>query len=199
MSDNTENIKSAFEKAKEKIDKLPTPTKEERLAWKGVPEGNRLAAKFLRGEGNLATALQKSDPDVRPYVLKGMMEVLVANIQLPKNEAARSTLNKALDGVRVLFPKKANVQDIAGKIQYVCEQHRTFGNQQRQQIYEQFKQQFQAQIQEALRRQGVNREVPANFESTPEFQQQWMRVKGQMDQQYEEHIEGFRQQLLGLA
>ena len=44
------DIKSAREIAMEKIDKLGEPTEEERLEWKYLPEGEKLAARYLKNE-----------------------------------------------------------------------------------------------------------------------------------------------------
>ena len=41
-------IKSALEIAMEKIEKLGEPTEEERLKWKYVPQGEELAARYLK-------------------------------------------------------------------------------------------------------------------------------------------------------
>ncbi len=41
------DIKSAREIAMEKIDKLGEPTEQERMEWKYLPEGEKLAARYL--------------------------------------------------------------------------------------------------------------------------------------------------------
>jgi hypothetical protein len=43
-----DDIKSAREIAMEKVEKLSEATDEERLEWKYVPEGEKLAAKYLK-------------------------------------------------------------------------------------------------------------------------------------------------------
>jgi len=40
-------IKSAFERAMERVEKLEKPSEEEVLKWKYVPEGQKLAAEYL--------------------------------------------------------------------------------------------------------------------------------------------------------
>ena len=40
--------------------------------------------------------------------------------------------------------------------------------------------------------------MQVNAEAMPEFQQQWMRMSGQIDQQYEQHLEEFKKKLLEL-
>ena len=84
MAEGGEPIKSAYERAMERVARLQTPSKERRLEWKGVPEGTAHAVKFLKGEGDLAAALKTYDKDLQPYVIRGIMDVLVANLQIPK-------------------------------------------------------------------------------------------------------------------
>ncbi len=191
-------IKSAFEKAMERVKDLEAPSDEKRLEWKGVPEGNRLAAAFLRGEGDIGAAVAKEGDEVKSFVLRGIVDVLSVNIQLPKHEVARKATLKALDGLRAVFGEQ-KVDDLAGRVNYVCEQYTTHGEQQRQQVFEQLKQQFAARVQDAMRRQGVAGQPPANIEATPEFQSEWMRVRIRLDEQYEGHLQGFREEIKALA
>lgn len=198
-SDGTDRIKTAYERAMERIKDLEAPTKENRLEWKGVPAGNKLAAEYLKGEGDLASAVQKTEAELRPYVLRGILEVLTANVQLPRTDAVQKTTDRALEGIRTALRGKPQVKEIIGRAQYVSEQFRTFGNQQRQQVYDQLKQQFTAQVQQALRRKGVAADANINVETTPEFQQEWRRVRLQLDQQYDQHLDDFRKEIKSLA
>lgn len=193
-------IKSAFEKAMEKVQQLSAPTKEEKLTWEGVPEGRRLAAEHLRGRLSLAEALDKCDRTLRPYVLRGIIEILTANIQLPRNQVAQESTGRALDGLGAVFRNTKAIKGIIDRVQYVCQQFQTHGEQQRQQLRQQLKEQFQAQLQEAVRRQtGGKAGVEANVEAMPEFQQEWLRLKVRLDQQYEQHLDEYRKEIQALG
>ncbi len=198
-SDGTDRIKTAFERAMERIKDLEAPTKENRLEWKGVPAGSKLAADYLKGEGDLAAAVQKTEAELRPYVLKGILDVLTTNVQLPKTEVVQKATDRALEGIRIALRGKPQVKEIIGRAQYVCEQYKNFGNQQRQQVYDQLKQQFTAQVQQAIRRKGVAGDANINVETTPEFQQEWRRVRIHLDEQYEQHLENFRKEVKAVA
>ena len=56
-------------------------------------------------------------------------------------------------------------------------------------------------MQQAMQRQGQGAAAtrPINVETMPEFQAEWMRMRSQIDGQFEEHMEEFRQQLKALA
>ena len=196
----SEGIKSAFEKAMEKVQDLEPPSKEKMLEWKGVPKGTHLAAEHLRGQGDLAAGMEGHDPEERPYVLRGIIDVLVNNIQLPRTDVAQQSTEKALEGLKSVLHGKPQIEEIAGRVQYVSEQYKSHGQGQQQQLFEQLKEQFTAQLQQAIQQQtGAVRDVPVNIESIPEFQQEWRRMKAQMEQQYEQHLEAYREEIKALA
>ena len=53
-----EEIKSALQIAMEKVAKLGEATEEERLRWKHVPDGEKLAARYLKQNLNLLSDLR---------------------------------------------------------------------------------------------------------------------------------------------
>lgn len=186
-------IKSAFEKAMEKVAQIQKPTKEQKLEWDGVPTGQKLAATFLKdSEFNLKNAMQSIEEPKRPYVIKGAVSVFAANLQLPKTAAAEAACKRAVEGIRQLLGPKRGVPEILERVNYVSQQFKSFGDQQRQQTYNQLKQQFTAQLQQALRQQGRPTNQPINVEALPEFQAEWQRVRLQMDGQFDQHIEEYR-------
>ena len=69
------DIKSAFEIAMEKIEKLGGATDEERLSWKYVPEGERLAARYLKQDCNLVAEMGKYGEGARRYIVQGAGDV----------------------------------------------------------------------------------------------------------------------------
>ncbi|MBF8299467.1 MAG: hypothetical protein HW397_516 [Dehalococcoidia bacterium] len=77
---NGNTIKSAYERAMERVANLQTPSQAKRLEWRGVPEGTQLAVRFLKGEGDLAAGLKGYEKELQPYVLRGVLDVLVPNL-----------------------------------------------------------------------------------------------------------------------
>ena len=62
-------IKSAAEIAREKLEKIGEPTPEERLKWKYAPEGEKLAARYLKDGGDLASEVGKYDTEGKQTVM----------------------------------------------------------------------------------------------------------------------------------
>ncbi len=193
-------IKSAFEKAMEKVAKLSEPTKENRLEWAGLPKGQKLAAAFLQKGEDPVKALNACPAEERRYVVRGAIEVLSANLQLPRNQAAEQTTQRALEGIRKLLAGKRGIEEIAGQVTYVAQQFKTYGEQQRQQAYAELRQHFQAQVQQQLAKQGAAAAgQQVNVERLPEFQQEVLRLKVRLEQQYEQHLDSFRRELRALT
>ncbi|MBI4300536.1 MAG: hypothetical protein HY677_05315 [Chloroflexi bacterium] len=189
-------IKSAFERAMERVEKLGQPTEEERGRWKYGPEGQKLAAGYLRGQANLKAALASADEKARPYLKEAMAEVLLANLSLPDNEAAKNRSNLAIDGLREIAGDKRKVDGIMAQLRNIFQHYETQGAQQRQQAYQQVKENFGRMVRQAAQRQYGNAPVPdVDVEGHPQFQQEWHRVLGQINSQYEKVLEEYKEQL----
>jgi len=192
-------IKSAYEKAMEKIADLGEPTKEQKLEWSGVPKGQKLAAQLMKGDGNAQKTLAEVSKEERRYVLRGAMEVLAANLQLPRTAPAEAATKRALDATKALLGSSGKLNDIVSRIGYVVEQYRTNGQQQLQQYMVQLRQQFQMQVEQQMRQRGAGAAQNVNVEQLPEFQAEVMRLRARIDQQYEQHLDAFRQELKALV
>ena len=107
-----DDIKSARELAMEKVAAMEAPTEEERLRWKYTPAGEKLAARYLKEDCNLATELGNYDETVRLYVAGGAAGILIRNIDLPVSDAARRQNKRAMDGVKVLKQDKVAVENV---------------------------------------------------------------------------------------
>jgi len=143
-------IKSAFEIAMEKVARIQAPTNEQKLEWGATPVGQKLAASFLKDNIDLKKELQGIEEAKRPYVIKSAVEVFTGNIQLPRTPLAETATKRALEGIRQLLGTKKEVAQVLEQVNYVGQQFKAFGDQQRQQTYNQLKQQFTAQLQQAL-------------------------------------------------
>ena len=194
-------MKSAFELAMERAMELEEPDEDQKLEWELGPKGRRLAGQFLKGQGAPFTTIEGEPSRRRAYLVKGMMEALVSNLQLPKSDGANFTNEKVMEGIERLLTGKAGVKELLERIRYVTDQYWQFGMPQREQAYAQLKAQFEAQVMGAMSRQmGQQAQgMQVNVETMPEFQQQWLSVSSQMDLQYEQHLEDFRKQLMELA
>ena len=194
------DIKSAREIAMEKVEKLGEVTEEERLRWKYVPEGEKLAAKYLKQNLNLVTELGSYDEKVARYVRDGASEILIRNINLPQNELARKNNKKAMEGLKTLKKDKIGVENIFSKIRNIFTHYVEQGEQQRRQAYEQLKANFSAKVQQAMQQQlGTTMGLNIDIEKQPQFQEEWRKLLVQLDSQYISLLNEYKQELAAIA
>ncbi len=189
-------IKSAAEIAREKIEKLGEITEEERLKWKYVPEGEKLAARYLKDKCNLNNEIAKFDDKARVIVVKGINDILLRNIGLPRNEAARIATKKAMEGLKTIKNDKVAVENVFSKIRQILDHYTQQGEQQKQQAYESLKAEFEEKIQQALKQQtGVNARMKIDVEKQPQFLEEWQRLQSRLEGQYLTLLDEYKQEL----
>jgi len=194
------DIKSAAEIAREKVEELEKATDEERLKWKYVPEGEKLAAKYLKQNLNLVAELANYEEKVRRYIKDGASEILIRNINLPRNDLARKANKKVMEGLKTLKGDKVGVENIFSQMRNIFKHYADQGEQQRKQAYASLKTEFEAKVRQAMQQQlgpviGFNIDV----ERQPQFQEEWRRLQIQLDSQYLRLLDEYKQKLLTIA
>ena len=147
------DIKSAREIAMEKMEKLGEATDEERLKWKYVPEGEKLAARYIKLDCNLVDELSQYDENVKRYIIEGTGDILVRNINLPKSDLAKRTNKRAMEGLKVIKSNKVDVENVYSKVRRLFNHYIEQGEEQRKQAYESLKIELEAKIQQAVQQQ----------------------------------------------
>jgi len=214
------DIKSAREIAREKVEKLGEVTDEERLKWKYVPEGEKLgevtgeerlkwkyvpegeklAAKYLKQDLNLVAELANYEEKVLKYIKEGASEILIRNINLPKNDLTRKTNKRAMEGLKTLKKDKVGVENIYSKMRSIFNHYIEQGEQQRKQAYAQLKANFEAKFQQAVQQQlGTTMGIKIDVERQPQFQEEWRKLLTQLDSQYLMLLNEYKQQLSAIA
>ncbi len=194
------DIKSAREIAMEKIAKIGEPTEQERMEWKYLPEGEKLAARYLRQDAQLAPEIAGFDKPGQPYVIRGVTDVLIKNITLPANEAAQKTNKLAMEGIKAIKTDKSRVEAVLGQMRNIFTHYTGQGEQQRKQAYAALKQDFGAKVEQALRQQmgaqAANMRI--DIEKQPQFLEEWRKIKVQLDSQYIQVLDELKQALASL-
>jgi hypothetical protein len=191
-----DEIKSAYQIAVEKLAAIEEPTVEEKRTWKYVPEGEKLAAHYLKEDADLKTELAAYDDTARPYVARGIAGILLPGIRLPHTEADAAAVNRAVEAVRLIVTDTATAEELLGRLQQVFDHFTSTGAAQIQQAREQLKQQMTARVQQAMAQQmGGNANLNIDIEAQPEFQAEWRKVQTQFEGQYNQMIEEIRAQI----
>ena len=194
-----DDIKSALEIAMEKVGKLDEATEEERLKWKYVPQGEALAAKYLKEDCNLIVELRQYEENVRKYVIEGATEILARNLSLPKNDLIKKNNRRIMDGVKLLKNDKVSVENVYSRIRYLFNHYTEQGEQQRREAYQTLKTELEVKIQQAMQQQlGPLIGMKIEVEKQPQFQQEWRKIQTQLDSQYLTHLNEYKRELLDI-
>jgi hypothetical protein len=193
-------IKSAAEIAMEKLARIGEPTEEERLKWKYEPQGERLAARYLKEDINIANEVKSFDEKARKFVTAGINDILVRNILLPRKENDRRTNKKAMEGLKQLKNDKVAVENVFSKMRHVLDHYVQEGAKQKKQAYDSLKSEFEAKIQQALRQQtGVqNTRINIDVEKQPQFLEEWQRLQARLEAQYLTLLDEYKQELAAI-
>ena len=194
------DIKSAAEIAREKLAQIGEPTEEERLKWKYAPEGEKLAARYLREDTvNLLAEVKKYDDKAKKVIGASINDILQRNIGLPRNEIAVKTNKKAMDGIKALKNNKAAVDNVFGRMRRVLDHYVQEGDKQKKQAYEALKAEFEAKVQQAVRQKtGVNAKINVDIEKQPQFLDEWQHVLSQMEAQYVNLLNEYKKELAAI-
>jgi hypothetical protein len=192
-------MKSAWEKAMEKVEKLGKLSEEELKQLEYQPVGSKLAAKYLQETNyNLDAELVKyKGTGVRQYVLQGAQEIFLRNIFLPKNEHDGQTARRAIAGLKLLKENKNLLNTTIDRITNLL----NYYVQARQQTYQNFKKGFEDKLQEANKtmQQQVGAKTRIEPEQHPQFLEEWRKISSQLDAQYEKVLEEHKQQIMKIA
>jgi len=192
-------MKSAWEKAMEKVEKLGRLSDEEIAQQKNIPLGNKLAATYLSVENyDLDAELTKyKGTGFRKYVIQGAEEIFLRSITLPQSERDKQTTSRAMAGIGLIKENKNQLEAVIDRINNLL----TYYEQALQQTYTQFKQSFEAKLKEAGKslQQQMKTQAPLESELQLQFQEEWRRISNQLNAQYENALEEHRQQIATIA
>ena len=187
-------------KTMEKIEKMGEATDEERLRWKYVPQGEKLAAKYLTQDSDLTVELSQYDKNVIGYVIEGVTDILIRNISLPKDELAKRNTRQAMEGLKTIKSDKVAVENVYSKMRRIFSHYAEQGEQQRKQAYASLKSEFEAKMQQVIQQQlGTLTRMTVNAEKEPQFQEEWRKLKSQLDLQYSKLLDEYKQELSSIS
>ena len=194
------DIKSAREIAMEKAEKIGEATEEERLKWIYVPEGEKLATRYISEGTNLVLELGKYDEGVRKYVTMGVANVLMRSIGLPDSDLAKRNNKRAMDGLKLVKSNQIALENAYSQMRRIFDHYLGQGAEQRRQAYQTLKAEFEAQVGQALQQQlGVLGKFRIDVEKQPQFQAEWRRRQIQLDTQYLKLLDELKQELAAIS
>ncbi len=193
------DIKSAAEIAMEKVEKLGEATEEERMRWKYVPEGERLAARHLKQDCNLAAELKKYEEKTRKYITEGATGILIRYINLPTSDTVVKNNKSVMEGLKDIKSDKVSLENVYSKIRRIFNHYVEQGQHQRKQAYESLRTEFEVKIKQAVQQQiGTSAGIKIDIEKQPQFKEEWRKLEAQLNSQYLKLLDEYKQELLAI-
>jgi hypothetical protein len=192
-------MKSAWQIAMEKADKLGRVSPDELNSIKYVPEGNRIASLFiLDDKSDLLSELAKFPADdAARFIKKGIDEILIRNITLPHNDEDTRKTNRAMAGLRLIKENKKQLESILGLVNTLVNQYQLA----LQQTYAEFKKKAEMTIQQASRTTRPQRgdQMPLEQKLQLQLQEEWRAVHSELDAQYDKALDEHRRKIVELS
>ncbi len=152
-------------------------------------QGMKLAAEFLDSKiDNLMNSLSELPEEKQMAVRQGMVEVLLRNIFLPRDEVAKKRTDRAAKGVIELGGGAGDLSSICAEMQHILGQY----NQHREQLKTQLEEQVKVQYEQLLAQQGngmprdsMNPELALQAK----IKEEWTRLETELSDQYNQALE----------
>ena len=192
-------MKSSWQIAMEKAEKLGKVSPEEINSIKYVPEGNRIASQYLQDEKSdlMAEMAKLPSGDAAKYVKIGIDEILLRNISLPHNEEDMRRSNRAMAGLRLIKENKKQLESVLGLINNLVNQYQLA----LKQTYEEFKKKAETTIQQASRGVRPQRgdQMPLEQRLQLQIQEEWRQIHSELDAQYDKALDEHKQKIKEIA
>lgn len=146
-----------------------------------IREGMRLAAEYLKApQGNLSDLVNKTDQAKKPHIVKGIADILLRNIVLPRDEMLLETSQKALAAIAEL------TGDAAGKISNELNQILAQYTQHKEQMKQQLEDAIRNQLKQKLMAQGaeISDEISINPAMHPQYAEELAKMETNLNTQY---------------
>lgn len=192
-------IRSTMDMVMERAAKIAAESKENGDDETATQQGMRLAAGYLNsGEGNLQTLLMEQKKEDQPVILKGMVDTLLRNIVLPRDEILLHNSAKALEAITELA--SGDVSSACAELQQLLNQY----SQHKEQMLQQLEDAIRQQLEQHLAQQGtqLTEDMTINPAMHPKYQEEVDKMladlNGQYNDAFDQRKEMIRQQLVSV-
>lgn len=186
-------IKSALELALEKAEHYGRASREEMAAAQYQEQGQHLAVQFLKGEGGLAADLKKLPPEAQAAARLAVKEVFLRNIGLPRENTVDPRQDKALEGLVLAAGNPKDMARFQTELEQLLQQYIQVRNNALQQLKARFAT-GAGQMQRNMEAQ-YGQKVRLDAENLPQFQEEWRRFMGQLQDQIEPMLAGLKEKM----
>lgn len=181
-------IKSTMDMVMERAARMAARSTDKSDSEESERTGMRLAAEYISLTlEDLGQVLAGQPPAEQMAVRRGMARALLRNIVLPRDEMLMATSVRAMQGLLEMERSAGDIVAICAELKQILEQY----NQHKEQIRKQLEDAVRAQLEQKLGPQGaapVSR-MAMDPAMHPMFQKEWTRMKGDLNQQYNQALD----------
>jgi hypothetical protein len=189
-------IKSAMELALEKAEQYGRATKEELTREQYRDQGRQLAVNFLKDGGDLTAALAGLPAPAQAGARAAVKEVLLRNITFPRDGEMDPRMAQALEGLLLAAENPKAMARQKAELEKLLQNYLQVRNSALQQLKARFGAGI-GQMQRALEAQ-MRQRVQLEVENLPQFQEEWRRFQGQLQDQFEPMLEACKERMMSL-
>jgi hypothetical protein len=186
-------IKSALELALERAEQFGKASREEMAAVQYQEQGGQLAVQYLKGEGDLEADLKSLPAPAQAAARQAIKEVFLRNIGLPRDETVDPRQDRAMEGLLLVAHNKKTMAQLQAELEHILQNLIQI----RANAMQQLKARFAAgagQMQRAMEAQ-YRQKVKVEVEHLPQFQEEWRRFQGQIQDQFEPLLESLKERM----
>jgi hypothetical protein len=188
-------IKSTMDMVMERAARMASRSVGEPDSQESERTGMRLAAEYISHTlDDLGQALAGQAATEQMAVRKGMAQSLMRNILLPRNETLMATSLRSMQGLLEMERSAGDMVAICAELKQILEQY----TQHKEQIRKQLEDAVRAQLDQKLGEQGslAGSRMSIDPAMHPMFQKEWVRMKADLDQQYNQALDQRKDMLL---
>lgn len=184
-------IKSTMELVLERAARMGRASDEELQQEDQRKEGMKLAADFLDGKiESLMTALAELPQKKQVGIRSGMVETLLRNIFLHRDENGKERTEKAAQGIREISGEAGEVGSICAEMQNILGQY----NQHREQLHQQLEEQMRMQYEQIMAQQDQQQPGGPNLEQAlqAKVDEELGKMEAELADQYNQALEQYK-------
>lgn len=188
-------IKSTMDMVMERAARMaaaaPTTTDDDGLIKKGM----RLAADYINGKTlDLKGELGKLPATEQGEVGKGMLQILLRNVVLPRSKELQDAGELALQGILALAGKKGEIVSICRELDQILKQY----GQHKEQMTQQLEEAIRAQLEQQGGGRGQAGRSPINPAMHPQYREELSRMLTGLNNQYTDAMDQRKAMVLRL-
>jgi hypothetical protein len=193
-------IRSTLEMVLERAAKMAQSSQEESDPEEKKKQGMKLAAGYMKKDSeNLVEIIIKYPEAEQVLITGGAADIFLRYLTLPREPDQLESISMAMDGLLHLSANNDQMENVLKEAKTVLEQYTNHRNQLEEQLAESFTAQA-AQLEQSVASQtGMGMQIDPR--QHPKFQEEWQRVQGELNDQYDRAIDQYKtlvKQLLGI-